>query len=146
MGLAAAALAVSVAALAYGGYTSYQTAKFNEKVAENEAEYQRKKAAVEARRQFERTQKLMGKQRVGYAKAGVSLMSGSVQDVFASTLQESAEDMTAIMVGGEAQSNKATVAAKNYSSRATGAVASTVGKVGSSVLSYGAYQQGATSA
>jgi hypothetical protein len=88
----------------------------------------------------------MGKQRVGYAKAGVSLMSGSVQDVFASTLQESAEDMTAIMVGGEAQSNKATVAAKNYSSRATGAVASTVGKVGSSVLSYGAYQQGATSA
>jgi hypothetical protein len=146
MGLAATALAVSVAAAAYGGYTSYQTAKFNEKVAENEAEYQRKKAAVEARRQFERTQKLMGKQRVGYAKAGVSLMSGSVQDVFASTLQESAEDMTAIMVGGEAQSNKATVAAKNYSSRATGAVASTVGKVGSSVLSYGAYQQGATSA
>jgi hypothetical protein len=146
MGLAATALAVTVAAAAYGGYTSYQTAKFNEKVAENEAEYQRKKAAVEARRQFERTQKLMGKQRVGYAKAGVSLMSGSVQDVFASTLQESAEDMTAIMVGGEAQSNKAKVAAKNYSSRATGAVASTVGKVGSSVLSYGAYQQGATSA
>lgn len=146
MGLAAAALVVSVAAAVYGGYTSYQTAKFNEKVAENEAEYQRKKAAVEARRQFERTQKLMGKQRVGYAKAGVSLMSGSVQDVFASTLQESAEDMTAIMVGGEAQANKATVAAKNYSSRATGAVASTVGKVGSSVLSYGAYQQGATSA
>jgi hypothetical protein len=142
MGLAAAALAVTVVAAAYGGYTSYQTAKFNEKVAENEAEYQRKKAAVEARRQFERTQKLMGKQRVGYAKAGVSLMSGSVQDVFASTLQESAEDMTAIMVGGEAQANKAKVAARNYSSKATGAVVSTVEKVGSSVLSYDAYQQG----
>lgn len=136
-------LAVSTASAVYGGYTAYQSSKYNQKVAENEAEYQRKKAQVEAQRHLERTQSLMGKQRTGYSSAGVSLMSGSVQDVFADTLQESANDMVAIKVGGQAASNKATAAAESYGSQATGAIVSTVGKVGSSVLSYENYKQGA---
>lgn len=136
-------LAVSVASAAYGGYTAYTTAKTNEKIAENEAKYQSQKAAAEARRQFDRTQKLMGDQRVGYAKSGVSLMSGSVQDVFASTLQESAEDMAVIKMGGDVEARRAEAQAANYSSQATGAIASTVGSVGSSVLSYANYKQGA---
>lgn len=75
----------------------------------------------------------MGKQRTGYSSAGVSLMSGSVQDVFADTLQGSANDMVAIKL---AASNKATAAAESCGSQATGAIVSTVGNVGSSVLSY----------
>ena len=136
------ALAVSTASALYGGYTSYQSSKYNQKVAENEAKYQRQKAQVEAQRHLERTQRLMGKQRTGYASAGVSLMSGSVQDVFADTLQESAADMVAIKAGGQAAANKATVQAENYKSQATGAVVSAVGKVGSSVLAYQAQQGG----
>ena len=130
------ALAVSTASAVYGGYTAYQSSKYNQKVAENEAEYQQQKAQVEAQRHLERTQRLMGKQRTGYSSAGVSLMSCSVHDVFADTLQESANDMVAIKVGGQAASNKVTAAAESYGSQATGAIASTVDKVGSSVLSY----------
>jgi len=136
----AIAMAITAASAVYGGYTAYQSSKYNQKVAENEAEYQRKKAQVEAQRHLERTQRLMGKQRTGYSSAGVSLMSGSVQDVFADTLQESANDMVAIKVGGQAASNKATAAAESYGSQATGAIVSTVGKVGSSVLSYSQMQ------
>lgn len=138
----AIAMAVTAATAVYGGYTAYTTAKANEKIAENEAKYQRQKAAAEARRQFDRTQKLMGAQRVGYASSGVSLMSGSVQDVFASTLQESAEDMAVIKMGGDIESNRANAQASNYANQATASIVSTVGQVGSSVLAYSAYKQG----
>lgn len=139
---AIATLIIAAGSAAYSGYTAAETADYNEKVAKQEAEYQQKKAQVEAQRHLERTQRLMGKQRTGYSSAGISLMSGSVQDVFADTLQESASDMVAIKVGGQAAANKATVQAENYRSQSTSAKVTTVGKVGSSVLSYQAQQGG----
>lgn len=73
----------------YAGYSAKQTADFNAKMANQEATYQDQKGAAEEKQQMERMRKLMGSTRVAGAKSGVSLMSGSFQDVF----RENAQDM-----------------------------------------------------
>lgn len=105
--LVANATTITAVAAAYGGYQAYQTGQFNKALANAEASYQKDKAKADLARHRREVSRLIGEQRVQYAEAGVSLLSGSAMDTFTDTMTESARDAETIRVGGDIAANKA---------------------------------------
>lgn len=130
-----AGLAVSAGAAGYGAYQQNQIAKFNEGMADRDAIYQEQKAAFESRQRRKEGQRVLAQQKVGYAKAGVSLLSDSAQGTFGDTFEEMATDMMAIKYGGDVAALKSKTAAANYASEGRAATVSGIGSVGSSLMS-----------
>lgn len=93
--------AVMIASAAYTGYTTHQTTKFNEKMANQEADYQRQVGDVKGQRQRRAMRKAIGEQGVAAAGAGVSLLSGSILDAFTESTKEGAFDAIMIRNGAK---------------------------------------------
>ena len=83
---------VAAGAAAAGGVAQQQAAKANAKQAQAAA-------AFDEARQRERAQKILAAQRVGFAKAGVTL-EGTPGDVLANTAEDAEIDALAIRWGG----------------------------------------------
>ncbi len=101
-----------------------QAADYNAKVARQNATYaeqsaqqQRQIAAENERRQRLRTTKLLGAQKAGYAKAGVT-MEGSPLEVMAETASQGELDALNIRYGGEVGAYNARVQGSRYRSQA----------------------------
>ena len=102
-----------------------QAADYNAKVARQNAIYaeqagqqQRQIAAENERRQRLRTEKLLGAQRAGYGKAGVT-MEGSPLEVMGETATQGELDALNIRYGGEVGAYNANVQASRYRSQAS---------------------------
>ena len=132
--IAVVAAVVSAAGAAYGAYTAKQTADFNEEMARRESTYQQQKAKYESSRQMERTRRMIAEQKVGFASSGVSLLSGSAEDVFADTLEAGVVDAAIIEYGGDIASEKALVQAQNYSRQGTAAIAGGISSIAGTAL------------
>lgn len=128
---------VAAAGAAYGAYTGKQTADFNADMAEREAVYQRQKAQFDADKHMDSVRRMIGEQRVGFASAGVSLLSSSVEDVFGDTLTQAAVDSALIQAGGDIAASKAMVQGENYKQQGVAAIAGGVQGVGQAGMSLG---------
>lgn len=111
--------AVAVAATAAVGVVQYQQAQKNEKQAEQVAKF-------EENAQRDRARRLMAAQRVGYAKAGVTLQ-GSPLDVIEDTAASAELDALAIRYGGASR-------AAAFRAQGTEALIGTVGNSSGALL------------
>ena len=98
------AYAVMAAGAVYAGYSANQSAKYNAKIATQEADYRLQKGKADEAQHLENLKKQMAQGKVATAKAGVSLMSTSAQDVFDENLEEGMYDAVMIRYGAEAGS------------------------------------------
>jgi hypothetical protein len=122
------------AGTAYGAYTANQTAKFNEKMARQEADYQKAKGKVEGEQHLDRMRKQLAEQRVAFAKSGVSLMSSSVQDVFDEDLEEGLFDAIMIRQGSDVAARASLIKASSYRAEGRAALVQGALGVGSTLL------------
>ncbi len=104
-GIELAGLAIAAAGAAYGGYKQNQMAKFNAKLGERQAKYQRQKAEVDVKARKRDVLRQMGASRAALGGSGVSLMSGSVGDIEMESLTEAERDYAAIRFGGETRAS-----------------------------------------
>jgi hypothetical protein len=104
-GLEIAGLAIAAGGALYGGYKQNQMAKFNAKLGEREAKYQRQKAEIDVTQRRRDVARQMGANKAAVGGSGVSLMSGSVQDVELESLSEAEQDYHAIRFGGETRAS-----------------------------------------
>jgi len=132
--MAEAAAVVAIIGTAYSAYQQSEVAKFNEAVADREAEYQKNRSTAEEQRHWQRVKKVLGQQKTQYAAAGVSLLSGSVQDVYSESLQEAELDAEIIKAGGQAAIRQAESAATNQRAAGQAAIAGGVASAGSTLL------------
>lgn len=108
------ATVVAVGAAAYSGYTTAQTADFNEKMARQEAEYQRQLGDLKEKRQRRALKKAQGEIGVAAAGAGVSLLSGSIVDAFTESQKEGALDAIMIRTGAKNAQRGALIKAEQF--------------------------------
>ena len=94
-----------------------QVARQNAMYAEQAGQQQRQIAAENERRQRLRTTKLLGAQRAGYAKAGVT-MEGSPLEIMSETASQGELDALNIRYGGEVGAYNARVQGSRYRSQA----------------------------
>ena len=119
---------IMAVAAVYTGYTMNQTAKYNAKIATDEAEYQIQMGKANEAQHLDNLKKQMAKGKVATAKAGVSLMSTSAQDVFDENLEEGMYD--AVMIRYGAQAGSRSLLAKASGLRAEGKAAMIGGMIG----------------
>ena len=127
-------MAVSAAGAVYSGVQQKKAADFNAKIAQNEATYQQQKGEAEERRHLVAMKKAAGEGRVAAAKSGVSLLSGSVQDVFDENTEEGLYDAVMIRHGAQMASESATAQSSMFKSQGSTALTSGFIKAGSSLL------------
>lgn len=140
-GIEIAGAVISAASAVYGGYKQNQMAKFNAKLQDREAKYQRMKAELDVDARRRDVARQMGANRAAMGGSGVSLMSGSFQDVQLESLSEAEKDYAAIRFGGETRASAAEGQAALDRAGGTAAMAGGVMKAGSSLLtSYGDYK------
>ena len=136
-------IAVSTYAQYEQGQTTEKFAKYNAKVAENQAAGERMRAAVAAGQQREAHRRVIANQRAQYGASGVDVASGSPLLVIADSAKQAELDAQIILSGGEARAGgfQAQAALDRFQGRA----ASTAGyfNAGSTLLSGSsrAYQQ-----
>ena len=106
-GIEIAGLAIAAGGALYGGYKQNQMAKFNAKMQGREAKYQRQKAEVDVAARRRDVARQMGANKAAVGGSGVSLMSGSVQDIELESLSEAEQDYHAIRFGGETRASAA---------------------------------------
>ena len=107
-------LIVAVVGAAYSGYTAHQTASFNSKMANQEAEYQRQLGDANETRQRRALAKAQGEIGVGAAGAGVSLLSGSILDAFTESQKEGALDAIMIRTGAKNAERNSLIKAEQF--------------------------------
>lgn len=129
------ATVVAVGAAAYSGYTTVQTADFNEKMARQEAEYQRQLGVANERRQRRALAKAQGEIGVQAAGAGVSLLSGSIMDAFTESQKEGALDAIMIRTGAKNAQRGALVKAEQFDFAGDATIVSTGLDIASTSLS-----------
>ena len=112
----------------YAGYKSQQMGKFNAKIATQEANYAQQKGKADEAAHLDRLKKAMATGKVAVANSGVSLMSGSAQDVFDENLEEGLYDAVMIRYGAQAESRS--LLAKASGLRAEGDAAMVAGVLG----------------
>lgn len=117
---------LAVATAGYTGYTTKQTADFNEKMARQEADYQRQLGVANERRQRRALAKAQGEIGVGAAGAGVSLLSGTIVDAFSESQKEGALDAIMIRTGAKHAETGALIKAEGFDYAGDVAVVSTV--------------------
>lgn len=123
---------------AYAGYTQHQAASYNAKIATQEADYRMKKGQADEEAHLDRLKKAMAEGKVATAKSGVSLMSGSAQDVFDENLEEGLYDAVMIRYGAAAESRS--LLAKAAGLRSEGKAALIGGAIGASAKGAQGYQ------
>ena len=131
---------VGAAGSAYGAYQSNQTGKYNQRVAEADAEAAGQKAAYDADLHRSRVRKLLSSQRALYGKSGVDL-AGSPLLAIEDTAGQGELDALAIRYGGsvDAARSKSQGQLAAIQGR-TGAVVG-LGQAGRTLLSgYGRYK------
>lgn len=128
------AAVVGIGSTVYQMVTASQTADYNAQVAEQQATYARQKAEFEAKQQAARMRKLLGEQKVAYASGGVSLLSGSAQDVFGDTLEQGMIDAALIRDGGTNESNAYMTKAAQFEKEGQSALISGGINIGSSLI------------
>lgn len=133
-------VAISAAGAVYSGVQQKKAAKFNQQIANNEATYQAQKGEAEERRHLAAMKKAAGEGRVAAAKSGVSLLSGSVQDVFDENTEEGLYDAVMIRHGAKMASESATAQASMFKHQGNTALTSGIIKAGSSLLSHAGSQ------
>jgi hypothetical protein len=103
--IAATALGTSLAGGALSAYGQYRQGEAQNEANEYNANMSLAKADQEERESREKLKKLMGTQRVLYAKAGVDLSSGSPLMVLANTAAEGEEEALNIRARGQNEAN-----------------------------------------
>lgn len=98
----------------YAGYKAKQMGDFNAKIAKQEANYALQKGKADESQHMERVRKAMAQGQVAVANSGVSLMSGSAQDVFDENLEEGIYDAIMIRYGAQAESRSLMAKASAY--------------------------------
>ena len=98
---------IGVAVSTYAAYEQAETqqkfAKYNAKVAENQAAGERMRAGVAANQQREAHRRLIANQRAQYGVSGVDVASGSPLLVIADSAKQAELDAQIILAGGEAR-------------------------------------------
>lgn len=136
-------LVVSIASTVYSAISESNTQRFNQKVANQQAKYASQRAEFEAKQHAIKMRQLLGQQRVGYASAGVSLMSGSAQDVTGDTLEQGAIDAMVIRYGGRVEADRYSAQASQFGEAANSAVVGGIARAGTTLLSaYGGANAG----
>ena len=99
-----------VAAASLSAYSAHQqaqsqkkSAEYNKKVAENNAKLSTMQAQFNAQRLREKNRRLAAKQRTGFAKSGVSIVSGSAFDVLADQESQGELDVLTTLYRGKVQ-------------------------------------------
>lgn len=96
---------IGVAASTYAAYEQAETqekyAKYNAKVAENQAAGERMRAGVAAEQQRELHRRVIANQRAQYGTSGVDVASGSPLLVIADSARQAELDAQIILAGGE---------------------------------------------
>jgi len=100
MGPMAVPIMMAVTAL-YQGYSAHRAASLNAKIAKSDATYQLQKGEADEKQHMNNLRKQMATGKVAAATSGVSLLSGSTQDVFDENLEEGIFD--ALMIRNSAQ-------------------------------------------
>lgn len=111
-GLEIAGAAIAAAGAVYGGYKQNQMAKFNAKLMDREAKFQKAKAEIDVESRARDVARMRGANRAAMGGSGVSLMSGSFQDVDYESLTEAEKDYAAIRFGGDVRASAAKGAAE----------------------------------
>ena len=140
-GVEVALISAAVAGAAgtvYSGVQQKKAAKVNAQIATNEATYQAQKGEAEEKRHLANMKKAAGEGRVAAATSGVSLLSGSVQDVFDENTEEGLYDAVMIRHGAKMASDSATAQASMFMHQGNTALTSGFIKAGSSLLAQGA--------
>jgi hypothetical protein len=118
-----------------GGIQSNNVAKYNSKVAENNAQAERQRASYEANLQRENVRRVIGAQRAAGASSGLDITSGTPVAVLGDTAKAGEMDVLARLYAGES----AGVAYENDAQRmrAEGKAAKTAGFInaGTNLLS-----------
>jgi hypothetical protein len=100
---------IGIAAGTYAQYEQAQTqekyAKYNAKVAENQAAGERMRAGVAADQQRELHRRVIANQRAQYGASGVDVASGSPLLVIADSARQAELDAQIILSGGEARAS-----------------------------------------
>ena len=133
---------IAAAGAAYTAYSTHQTAKYNEKVAEQQAQQVTAKAKYDADLHRQRVQRLLSKQRALYGKSGVE-MSGSPLLVMEDTIEQGEIDALAIQYGGDVESARARSQANLYKMQGRSAIVGGAARSGGTLLSgYAQYKMG----
>lgn len=115
--MAWAPFVIAAAAVGYSAYSQVQISSFNEKMANQEADYQRQLGEVKESRQRRNMRKAIGEQTVAAAASGVSLLSGSIMDAFTESTSEGIFDSLMIRNGAKAETRGALIKASEESYR-----------------------------
>lgn len=99
----AAAAGVSTYAAVEQGKTQREIGKYNQQVAENQAEVARQAAAQREEQHRDQIRRLSARQAAAYGAAGVEIGEGSPLLVMSDTAKQGALDALRIRYGGEAQ-------------------------------------------
>jgi len=128
---------IAAAGAVYGGVKAKQSADFNAKIATQEANYAIQKGKADEEQHLDRLKKSMADGKVAVANSGVSLLSGSAQDVFDENLEEGLYDAVMIRYGAEASSRSLLAKASGLRSEGQAAMVSGLLKAAGSIASAG---------
>jgi hypothetical protein len=139
-GVIVAGTIISAAAASYGAYQSYQTGKYNQRVAERDAEAAEAKAAYDANIHRDRVRRLISTQRALYGKSGVEL-TGSPLLVLEDTAAQGELDALAIRHGGSTSAARSRSEGRLAAMEGRAGAIRGAGQAGSTLLSgYGRYK------
>lgn len=91
---------------ATSAFSKYQEGQVKKEAYEYDARLALKKAGIEEKQTREKYNRLMGRQRALYAKAGVDLASGSPLLVMSGTASEGEEEARMIRSGGQSEAER----------------------------------------
>lgn len=132
--ISAIGTAVSVVSAIGGAMTQRDSAKYNAKVAENNAIASRQQAAANAEAQQRDARMRIGQMEANYAASGVSL-EGSPLEILEQSARNSEMDRLNILYGGELRAGNYGAEAQLNSSRASSAMTSGFVRAGSELMS-----------
>lgn len=132
--ISAIGTAVSVVSAIGGAMTQRDSAKYNAKVAENNAIASRQQAAANAEAQQRDARMRIGQMEANYAASGVSL-EGSPLEILEQSARNSEMDRLNILYGGELRAGNYGAEAQLNKSRASSAMTSGFIRAGSELMS-----------
>jgi len=114
--------------------SQYSAAQANEEAMRREARYQKYKSIMDEKQYLEQAKKSISEGNVAFAKSGIRLSSGTVQEVFRENTQTMLNDAEMIRLQGEFAQSKAMMAADNYNREGNAALIGGIFNAGSGVL------------
>ena len=133
-GIEIAGAALAAAGAVYGGFKQNQMLKFNAKLAEREGQYAQVKSRLDVADRKRDVMRQLGANRAEFGASGVSLLSGSFQDVQLESLTEAERDYAAIRFGGTTYANRAKAQASSYRDQGKASLIGSGFEAGSTLL------------